>query len=237
MAATAIDSLRGILNGFRDLNSKGIYTMNGTETDLLRQILLEVQALSLGGIPADNSVTTPKLADDSVTTAKILNANVTPAKLSQPYTQGSTVALSGVSVEFTGVPSWATLISIAVKGLTFTALDGLILQIGDGSINTSGYLGSCAVLSPTSSFTSRTDSLEISPSFTSAQLLDVDISLKKIGTSNSWVLSSLSAFSAASVLNYSVASKTLSGALDRFRLTSISGSPSFDGGTASISYQ
>jgi len=46
MAATAIDSLRGILNGFRDLNSKGIYTMNATETDLLRQILIEVQALS-----------------------------------------------------------------------------------------------------------------------------------------------------------------------------------------------
>ena len=102
MAATAIDSLRGILNGFRDLNSKGIYTMNATETDLLRQILLEVQALSLGNIPADDSVTTPKivdlnvttakLADNSVATAKIINANVTPAKLSQPLTFGSPIS-------------------------------------------------------------------------------------------------------------------------------------------------
>ncbi len=81
MAATAIDSLRGILNGFRDLNSKGIYTMNATETDLLRQILIEVQALSLGGGLADGSVTTAKIADLNVTTAKLADLAVTTAKL------------------------------------------------------------------------------------------------------------------------------------------------------------
>lgn len=81
MATTAIDSLRGILNGFRDLNSKGIYTMNATETDLLRQILIEVQALSLGGGIADGSVTTPKIADLNVTTEKFANLSVTTAKL------------------------------------------------------------------------------------------------------------------------------------------------------------
>jgi hypothetical protein len=72
--STAIDSLRGILNGFRDLNSKGIYTMNATETDLLRQILIEVQALSLGGGLADGSVTTAKIVDDNVTEAKLSSA-------------------------------------------------------------------------------------------------------------------------------------------------------------------
>jgi hypothetical protein len=81
MSATAIDSLRGILNGFRDLNSKGIYTMNATETDLLRQILLEVQALSIGGGLADGSVTTPKIADLNVTTVKLADLAVTTAKL------------------------------------------------------------------------------------------------------------------------------------------------------------
>jgi hypothetical protein len=79
--STAIDSLRGILNGFRDLNSKGIYTMNATEADLLRQILLEVQALSLGGGLADGSVTTPKIADLNVTTSKFADLSVTTPKL------------------------------------------------------------------------------------------------------------------------------------------------------------
>lgn len=81
MATTAIDSLRGILNGFRDLNSKGIYTMNATETDLLRQILIEVQALSIGGTIADGSVTTAKIADLNVTTAKIADLAISTAKL------------------------------------------------------------------------------------------------------------------------------------------------------------
>lgn len=81
MSATAIDSLRGILNGFRDLNSKGIYTMNATETDLLRQILIEVQALSIGGGIADGSVTTAKLDDEAVTTAKLADLAVTTSKL------------------------------------------------------------------------------------------------------------------------------------------------------------
>ena len=64
MATTAIDSLRGILNGFRDLNSKGIYPMNATETDLLRQILLEVEIIDLTAIdltapPTNIGTTTP----------------------------------------------------------------------------------------------------------------------------------------------------------------------------------
>lgn len=49
--ATAIDLLRGILNGFRALNSKGVYSSNAAKTDLLRQILLEVQ--TLGGLHPD----------------------------------------------------------------------------------------------------------------------------------------------------------------------------------------
>jgi hypothetical protein len=81
MSATAIDSLRGILNGFRALNSKGIYEMNATETDLLRQILIEVQALSIGGGIADGSVTTAKLDDEAVTTDKLADLAVATAKL------------------------------------------------------------------------------------------------------------------------------------------------------------
>lgn len=47
--------------------------MNGTETDLLRQILLAVEALSLG-VLVDGSVTTPKIADDNVTEVKLATA-------------------------------------------------------------------------------------------------------------------------------------------------------------------
>ena len=97
MADTAIASLRQILNGFRALNSKGIYSMNATETDLLRQILTEVQALSLGATVADGSITAVKLASDAVTTAKILNANITTAKIADSNITTAKIADSNVT--------------------------------------------------------------------------------------------------------------------------------------------
>ncbi|MFY7832040.1 MAG: hypothetical protein ACOVVP_09815 [Pseudanabaena sp.] len=135
--STAIDSLRGILNGFRDLNSKGIYTMNATETDLLRQILLEVQALSLGGL-VDGSVTTPKLADGSVTTAKIADGSVTTAKIADgsvtaPKLNG---AQSGSAPVF-GVRAWVNFngtgtVAVRASGNLSSIVDN---GLGDYTIN------------------------------------------------------------------------------------------------------
>ena len=127
MAATAIDFLRSILNGFRALNSKGIYSMNATETDLLRQILIEVQALSLGGL-VDGSVTTAKLADNAVTTAKILDANVTPSKLNGA--QSGSAPIYGVRawVNFNGTGTVAIRGSGNVSSITDNG-------VGDYTIN------------------------------------------------------------------------------------------------------
>ena len=167
MATTAIDSLRGILNGFRDLNSKGIYTMNGTETDLLRQILIEVQALSIGGGIADGSVTTAKLddeavataklADNSVATAKIIDANVTPAKLSQPFTSGTSVAsTSGTAIDFTSIPSWVKRITLSLAGVSTNGTSILEVRIGSGSVDATGYDSACSFTGLAGGFVSST---------------------------------------------------------------------------------
>ncbi len=129
--STAIDSLRGILNGFRDLNSKGIYAMNATETDLLRQILIEVQALSLGGL-VDGSVTTPKLADGSVTTAKIADGSVTTVKVADgsvtaPKLNG---AQSGSAPVF-GVRAW---VNFNGTGTVAVRASGNLSSIADNGL-------------------------------------------------------------------------------------------------------
>ena len=125
--STAIDSLRGILNGFRDLNSKGIYTMNATETDLLRQILLEVQALSLGGL-VDGSVTTPKLADGSVTTAKIADGSVTAPKLNGAQSGSAPVFGVRAWVNFNGTGT----VAVRASGNLSSIVDN---GLGDYTIN------------------------------------------------------------------------------------------------------
>ena len=157
MATTAIDSLRGILNGFRDLNSKGIYTMNATETDLLRQILIEVQALSIGGGIADGSVTTPKLVDGAVTTPKLVDGAVTELKLADSFKQtlfnknqlknpnfvviqgtasgtlANSLALPTASLGYLGETEWCIAASGGTPAYTFSAVDESVTFTGAAS--------------------------------------------------------------------------------------------------------
>ena len=189
---------------------------------------------------ADGSVTTPKLADNSVATAKIINANVTPAKLSQPYIQSASVSLSGVSYDFTGIPSWASEINIDLSGVGFNVLSNILLQIGDsGGISTSGYLGGWAALSATPSFGNQTDGLLVSGGFTGSTGVRfmADIKLKRNGTTNTWVLSSNGFFQSSPVGQMGVSVKTLTNLLDKIRITSVAGTPTFISGVASISWQ
>ena len=251
MAATAIDSLRGILNGFRDLNSKGIYTMNATETDLLRQILIEVQALSLGGGLADGSVTTPKIADlnvtepklaiNSVTTAKIPDANVTPAKLSQPYTQSASFSLSGVSSDVTSIPSWVTQILVKFASLSTNGTSIPVLQLGDsGGIETTGYDGSVSVVTsaPSVAAASISNGLALTTSIAATTLLNGQISISRISSStNLWSMAFLGSFQGGGITIQSFASKALSAELTQLRLTTFGGTESFDSGVVSVSWQ
>lgn len=245
MATTAIDSLRGILNGFRDLNSKGIYTMNGTETDLLRQILIEVQALSIGGGIADGSVTTPKiadlnvttpkLADSSVATAKIIDANVTPAKLSQPFVASATFALSGISVDFTGIPSWVKRITLSLGAVSTNAASNLLIQIGSGSIITAGYTSQKVTGSIGGGVT--TNGFDITNLIGAANSQSGIAILTRIG-SNVWICSSIMNFVNVASSGYiqSGNSSALGGPLDRIRLTA-GGTDIFDSGSVNIFYE
>ena len=189
---------------------------------------------------ADGSVTTPKLANNSVATAKIIDANVTPVKLSQPYTQAASVSLSGVSYDFTGIPSWASKINIDLSGVGFNVFSTILLRIGDSDgISTSGYLGGWASYSATPSFGNQTDGLLVSNGFTTytAVRFIADIKLKRNGTTNTWVLSSNGFFQSVPVGQMGVSVKTLTNLLDKIRITSVSGTPTFISGVASISWQ
>lgn len=148
MATTAIDSLRGILNGFRDLNSKGIYTMNATETDLLRQILIEVQALSIGGAIADGSVTTAKIADLNVTTVKIADLAVTTAKLDNNSVTSGKIAsgavgpsdLSGAqtgSAPISGVRAWVNFNGVPTIAIRASSNVSSVTDLGTGTYRVS----------------------------------------------------------------------------------------------------
>lgn len=180
----------------------------------------------------DNAVTTSKLASSSVTTAKIANAAVTPEKLSDPYTleavQSST---SGTAIDFTGIPSWVKCIRVILNGVSTNGSDNLIIQLGDtDGIENTGYISE---VSNRGGDATSTAGLIITKSSSSSSTCYGIVTICKC-TGNTWVYSAN--ISITSLVNSSAGSKTLSGTLDRIRLTG-GGANIFDGGQVNISYE
>lgn len=199
---------------------------------------------------ADSAITTAKiaaeavveadLANSAVTTVKIANAAVTPAKLSQPLTSATAQATtSGTSIDFTGIPSWVKRITVLLNSVSTNGSSIPLLQIGAGSVTTSGYISSAVGTAGggmgTTAFTTgyglrdANDSGKVYSGLATIALL----------ASNTWVASYCGNAGAVGANNafYGGGAVTLGGTLDRVRLTTVNGTDSFDAGSVNILYE
>lgn len=187
-------------------------------------------------ILADGSVTTTQLAASAVTTAKLADANVTPAKLSQPLVQGTAQAsTSGTSIDFTGIPSWAKRITIMFNAVSMNGTSPGLVQIGAGSVTNTGYTSYASTMAAASStLGSSTAGFIIQYASASATLLGHMVLTNVSG--NIWVSSHQGAvLSTNTVVGGGVV--TLSGTLDRVRITTVNGTDTFDAGSVNILYE
>jgi len=188
---------------------------------------------------ADAAVTTAKIADANITTAKVADANITPAKLSQPLTQGTAQAsTSGTSITFTGIPSWVKRITVMFSGVSTNGASQVLVQIGSGSVTTSGYtsLGGLGAIAGGVGGTTSTAGFVMGDNSASAVRYGTMIIVNITGTT--WV----SSHSIGSTgINYFGAgggvSPSLSGVLDRVRITTVNGTDTFDAGSINILYE
>jgi hypothetical protein len=141
---------------------------------------------------------------------------------------------SGTLVDFTSIPSWAKRIRVMFDQASTNTGGAWLIQIGSSSgIETTGYLSGSVSLT----------TLSTSLSHSSAGFILRGTSTSLVGTvsldllsGDTWV-SSGSLCSVNTALITSSGSKTLSGVLDRVRITTVSGSDLFDGGTINIAYE
>lgn len=181
------------------------------------------------------------LGSVSITTAQISNASVTPAKLSQPLTSGTAVAsTSGTSIDFTGIPSWVKRITVMFAGVSINASSDIIIRLGSGSVQTSGYL--------VSSFAISNDSVAYTNAYTSGFGLRAQSGNNDIHNANlifnlldtathRWVGSGSDNLSNNARVLHTVGSVTLTGVLDRVRITTVNGTDTFDAGSINILYE
>jgi hypothetical protein len=179
----------------------------------------------------------------NITTGTISSGNITSSGTVAattgtlyPIVSGTAQAsTSGTSIDFTGIPSWVKRVTVMFNGVSTNGTNNLLLQIGAGSVTTSGYAGSAAYLLSTPSGSLFTNGFGISSSSPS-NVISGQVLLSTLG-SNVWVCSyTLGATNGAQIL-FGGGNITLSGALDRARITTVGGTDTFDAGSINIMYE
>lgn len=152
-------------------------------------------------------------------------------------TLATSQAASGTAVDFTGIPSWVKRITVMFDGISTNGSSNPIIQIGAGSITSTGYL-SYGGLAGTSGYqVSATTGLVLPMGSGPSNTAYGRASIELIG-SNTWVGSVV--FGMVQVGAYfgtSGGSISLGGTLDRLRITTVNGTDTFDAGTINISYE
>jgi hypothetical protein len=146
-------------------------------------------------------------------------------------TSGTTVALT------TSVPSWVKRISLLFNGVSINGTAGMFVQIGAGSLKTSGYNSSGSRLTPSTVQTTGGASVGGFgiATLSSADFVSGVLTLTNYG-SNIWISNhSMGAADADTFVGGGTV--TLSGTLDRISITTQNGTDAFDAGAINIIYE
>lgn len=185
------------------------------------------------------SITVSAPAVAGSTTQTLVNVTGTLA----PIVSGTAVAsTSGTSIDFTGIPSWVKRITVMLSGVSTNGSSLVQVQIGSGSFTTSGYVSSAGYAGSTNNAASGT--------ITSGHGLDgsgggagwvryASCRIENI-TGNTWLFSHTAGLLSSGVPYFiagSGVSPSLSGTLDRVRITTVNGTDTFDAGTINIIYE
>ena len=178
----------------------------------------------------------PATASSFTATMPAGTGNVVVAGINSAITAATAQAsTSGTSIDFTGIPSWVRRITVMFNGVSTNGTSFRLVQIGAGSVTTSGYLSYCNQFDSAPSTTSSTQGFLIAENFTAATLSYGHVVITNI-SANSWVYSAVFGDSTPSV-TLAGGSVALGGTLDRVRITTVNGTDTFDAGSINILYE
>lgn len=168
-------------------------------------------------------------------TAGVTHVGGTTQKLS--LTAGTSVAsTSGTAIDFTGIPANVERITVMFSGVSTSGTANFWVQLGTsaGVDTTANYVSGCANASTTVTTATATGAFLVDGSVAATNSDYGAVVITNI-TGNTWVLSGQ--LNNAGVAKLSNGAKTLSGTLDRVRITTANGTDTFDAGTINIMYE
>ena len=181
------------------------------------------------------TIQAPAVAGTGVLT---LPENIT-GTLATRITSGTAVAsTSGTSIEFTSIPSWVKRITVMLNSVSTSGTSLIIVQIGSTTYTVSGYLSSgfhAGATNIVSGFSATVGFLTAGGA-TAANIATGTTILNNI-SGNIWISSATIGFNSQLYGGSAGGVVTLSGVLDRVRVTTVNGTDTFDAGSINILYE
>lgn len=182
--------------------------------------------LAVPAVAGNNTVTLP--AGTGTAAVQGVSTNIVSGTA-----QNST---SGTSILFTGIPSWAKRITVMFNGVSTNGTSNYLVQIGAGSVTTTGYIGGINNHAGNTGSNFSTGFMffnSLTAANTAYGIMQIDLQ-----TANTWVEQSVMTNSASvGDMRYSAGLVALSGALDRVNITTVNGTDTFDAGSINILWE
>ena len=200
----------------------------GDATTGLVQTAASDGALTLQTGPAGSKVNAIALSSAGGATF----TQITGGALTLATAQATT---SGTSIDFTSIPSWVKRITVMFNAVSTNGTSYMQIQVGSGGVSTAGY---ASQFSGGAAFSNVMATGFGVASMAAASAFTGSVTLCLIG-SNTWIEQGHLAYVSGSAVGWSSggSSPSLSGALDRIRITTVNGTDAFDAGSVNIMYE
>lgn len=178
------------------------------------------------------TVSAPAVAGSSVQTLAAVTGTLAP------IVSGTAVVPSGTSVDFTGIPSWVKRITMTFDLVSTNGSSNLLIQVGSGSVSTSGYTSQCIYTGGSNNTGSASSTAGYIITGANGATAQATGYLQMIlETPNAWVIGGSLTSITFGQANHTGGRIALGGALDRVRLTTVNGTDTFDAGLLNILYE
>lgn len=152
-----------------------------------------------------------------------------------PVLSAEQASTSGTTVDFT-IPAWAKKVTVLFNGVSLSGTDNLLIQLGDPTVETSGYVSTASLIANTVTDTTSTAGFVVTsgpPADSSVNYGAVTLFLQD-AAGFTWVATGLTTRDGITTACAGV--KSTSAAMSTVRVTT-TGSDTFDAGAISVQYE
>jgi hypothetical protein len=236
----ALTFASAVINGSSSAIVSGTAMTYATFTGSISTTTLTVTAVSAGTIQVGQVISGTGITAGTKITGLGTGSGSTGTYTVDTSQTAASTTINVVALDFTGIPSWVKRVTVMFNGISVSGTSNYQIQVGSGSITTTGYTsnGFGATSAGIQGCVSSTAGFLLMSTSNAASTWYGMVAIGLLNAStNIWASSGSIGRGDSAVGMVSSGGVTLSGTLDRVRITTVSGTDLFDAGSVNILYE